>query len=108
MHLSICLIELVHQVLRLVILAFRVAITMQLRCLCVSMNRMCVFLSLLLPFKFQSLLSSDTSHIFNLCIHWYRYFVAFDLELAIQYLLQVLLFIQNLSRQLFIFDPNIG
>ena len=106
MHLSICLIELVHQLLRLVILAFRVAITM-LRCLCVSMNRMSIFLSLLLPFKFQSLLSSNTSHILNLCIHWYCYFVAFDLELATQYLLQVLLFIQNLSRHLFILNPNI-
>jgi len=108
MHLSICLIELVHQMLRLVILAFHVAINMQLRCLCVSMNRMSVFLNLLVLFKLQALLQSDTSHIFNLSIHWYCYFAAFDLELAAQHLLQVLLFIQNLSRQLFIFDSNIG
>jgi hypothetical protein len=108
MHLSICLIELVHQVLRLVILAMTIAINMQLRSLCVSMNRMSIFLNLLLLFKFQSLLSSHTSHIFNLSIHWYCHFAAFDLELAAQYLLQVLLFIQNLSRHLFIFDPNIG
>ena len=105
MHLSICIIDLIHQMLWLVVLAFHVAINMQLRCLCASMN---VFLDLLLPFKFQSLLSSDASHIFNLSIHWYWYSAAFDLELATQYLLQVLLFIQNLSRQLFIFDPNIS
>ena len=96
MHLSICLIELVHQMLRLAILAFHVAINMQLRSLCVSMNRMStmdIFLNLLLLFKFQSLLSSDTSHIFNLSVRWYCYFATFDLKLAAQHLLQVLLFI---------------
>ena len=93
MHLSICLIQLVHQMLRLAILAFHVAINMLLWCLCINLNRMSIFLNLLLLFKFQSLLSSDTSHIFNLSVRWYCYFATFDLKLAAQHLLQVLLFI---------------